>query len=183
MNVKVVRLDTKEARNRAMNGKNFQIKTVPALMILYEDGNMQLFVGREKIMYWLQQSIRPPSPVNKPEFAEESSEEEYIPIKQHKKKASKKSESKGLYSGSSKKDKRKKAEAVVESEEEEEIIFIDNEEEESKPPPPFTKGLITGAGSKAKSNMSSIMKDAKQMERDRQNSLGYDESKLPAANF
>lgn len=51
--IRVVRLDTREARARAANGKYFQIRTVPALLATYMDGNIQLFVGQPKIMQWL----------------------------------------------------------------------------------------------------------------------------------
>jgi len=49
----IVRLDTTESREQAANGKHFQILSVPTMVILYEDGNTQLFLGYTKITQWL----------------------------------------------------------------------------------------------------------------------------------
>lgn len=49
----IVRLDSVEARQHAANGKHFQIVSVPTMVILYEDGNTQLFLGLPKITQWL----------------------------------------------------------------------------------------------------------------------------------
>ncbi len=49
----VVRLDTAEARRTAANGKFFQIVNVPTMVIVYEDGNTQLFLGTPKIVQWI----------------------------------------------------------------------------------------------------------------------------------
>ena len=53
LNIPVVRLDTEEARTTVENGKYFQIKSVPSMVVTYEDGNIQLFVGSPKIIQWL----------------------------------------------------------------------------------------------------------------------------------
>lgn len=50
----IVRLDTEEARNLAQNGEMFQIQSVPTLVTIYSDGNMQLFTGTPKIVQWFQ---------------------------------------------------------------------------------------------------------------------------------
>lgn len=46
----IVRLDTAESRKRAANGKYFQIKMVPTMLVSYEDQNMEIFIGNDKIM-------------------------------------------------------------------------------------------------------------------------------------
>ena len=56
--VGIVRLDTPEDRQIAATGKYFQIVNVPALLVIYDDGNLQLFVGQEKIITWFQQIIQ-----------------------------------------------------------------------------------------------------------------------------
>lgn len=43
--IRVIRLDTKEARDRVKRGKYFKIQYVPTLLITYLDGNLQLFEG------------------------------------------------------------------------------------------------------------------------------------------
>ncbi len=48
--IRIVRLDTADSRSKASNGKYFQIKVVPALVIHHADGNTQLFVGVDKVM-------------------------------------------------------------------------------------------------------------------------------------
>lgn len=57
----VVRLDTREARDRAANGKYFQVKMVPTMIVNYEDGNMEIFIGNNKIIPVLNAIFRPPS--------------------------------------------------------------------------------------------------------------------------
>lgn len=48
--VRKIRLDTKEARNAAKNGKFFSITSVPSLIVSYYDGKNQLYLGKHKIM-------------------------------------------------------------------------------------------------------------------------------------
>lgn len=56
--VVVVRLDSEETRRAAASGRYFQITSVPTMMITYEDGNTQLFLGAPKIIQWLETYIR-----------------------------------------------------------------------------------------------------------------------------
>lgn len=51
--IQIVRLDTEQAREAAANGKFFQITSVPTMAVFYEDGNVQLFAGSQKIIQWL----------------------------------------------------------------------------------------------------------------------------------
>ena len=51
--IQIVRLDTEQARDTAANGKFFQVTSVPTLTTFYEDGNVQLFTGAQKIIQWL----------------------------------------------------------------------------------------------------------------------------------
>jgi len=48
--VQIVKLDTTEARNRAANGRYFQVKMVPTMIVNYDDGNMEVFIGNDKIL-------------------------------------------------------------------------------------------------------------------------------------
>jgi hypothetical protein len=57
--VSMICLDSKESREMIMSGKRLQIKAVPSLMVIYNDTEMQLFVGRPKIIAWLQNIINP----------------------------------------------------------------------------------------------------------------------------
>lgn len=50
--VVLIALDTKESRDLALNGSLIQIKNVPSMIVSYEDGNVQLYVGKPKIMGW-----------------------------------------------------------------------------------------------------------------------------------
>ena len=53
MPMQIVRLDTESSRKTAANGKFFQITAVPTMVIMYEDGNTQLFLGTPKIVQWI----------------------------------------------------------------------------------------------------------------------------------
>nr|QBK85596.1 MAG: inactivated thioredoxin/glutaredoxin [Marseillevirus LCMAC101] len=89
----------------------------------------------------------------------------------------------GLY-GPNKKKKKKPAVEFYSSEEDEnggvDIEFVDD----GRPPAPPTGGLMVGAQAVRPKRMkgSSITEMAKQMERDRTNTLGYDEKSLPSYN-
>lgn len=56
--VQIVRLDSIEARTVAANGKYFQITSVPTMVIMYQDGNTQLFLGAPKITQWLTSMLK-----------------------------------------------------------------------------------------------------------------------------
>lgn len=56
--VSIIRLDTEEARDQAANGSMFQITVVPSLVVLFEDGNLQMFVGLPKIISWFKKMIQ-----------------------------------------------------------------------------------------------------------------------------
>lgn len=49
----LIALDTKESRDYASNGTLIQIKKVPSMIVSYSDGNIQLYVGKQKITGWL----------------------------------------------------------------------------------------------------------------------------------
>ncbi len=201
--VKIVRLDTVEARMAAINGKHFQIQNVPTLLVTHADGNLQLFAGQEKVIIWLQKAMDPPpSQVGGQDIPPdipstplyESSDEE---------------ESKGLYGGrqkskklksrkpskpskilrfppksSKKRRKSKKSKSVRFEEPEEDYEEVDIEfiegDRPNRPPAPPTQGLIVGPqADHGNKRMSNILEMAKQMQQDRTSTLGYDEKELP----
>jgi hypothetical protein len=52
--VKIVRLDTTKARRQASQGSpHFQVVSVPTMIVTYDDGNLQMFVGGRKITDWI----------------------------------------------------------------------------------------------------------------------------------
>ena len=199
--VKIVRLDTVETRKAALNGKHFQIKNVPTLLVSYQDGNLQFFAGQEKVIMWLQKSIQPPQEQTHTEIQstdldldlQDSSDEESSPQK----KKHKKKKEKNLYGGSRhKKSKSKKrrpksppkpilkeySEEEYSDEEYEDvpIEFIDDGSRPNRPQGPPTDGLMVGAQAKqAPGRMNNVMQLAQQMRMDRKNTLGYDEKDLP----
>jgi hypothetical protein len=173
--VEIVRLDTSQSRQIAMTGKYFQIRAVPTLVVVYSDGNLQLFVGAPKINQWLSMItqpsarplIHPPEeyiddndipeepprpPTRRTPVIEQMPEEEDSP-EGHEMAAEENPSKKRV------KPKKKK-----------------------KPPVSFEEGeepQDQGEAPQGKSRMSSIVDMAKQLEAERKNSLGYDESKLP----
>jgi len=66
--VALIALDTKESRDHALNGSLIQIKNVPSMIVSYEDGNVQLYVGKPKIMGWFTAITQ--HPVQKPNIPE-----------------------------------------------------------------------------------------------------------------
>ena len=51
--IQIVRLDTEEQRRRAINGDKFQIRYVPTLVAIYEDGDTSVYQGAKKVISWL----------------------------------------------------------------------------------------------------------------------------------
>lgn len=191
-----VRLDTEESRQQAANGNLFQILSVPTLSVIYSDGNVQLFIGIEKIIMWLK-SLLAYSQRQNPLIVQNPEEEPPIPKPSQVKKIKKKiiveddeeieeddetdeeddnETEKKKVKTKKKKPKAKKIKKKIL--EDEEIEIIENDEEESdRPPPPSTKGLMVGIQSAkpSKKGMTSILKQAQQMQQERQKTLGYND--------
>ena len=91
MPVKIVRLDTPEMREKALNGKLFQVKHVPNLVIKHSDGKLQQFIGAEKIVKWVEMMTKPPpapiqpTPVPAEVIDNDSDSEEEVVVKKPKK--------------------------------------------------------------------------------------------------
>jgi hypothetical protein len=210
--VKIVRLDDPYIREKARNGQYFSITMVPSMVVTYVDGNIQLFVGRDKILTWLnsvvlQASQRSPEtgPTNPPYGNEphptamkvysqppkganaygtrqpprvidttEEDEPEDIPTKKKKSPKKKKGNKKKVTF-----DPRRNREAPQGDDESAGVEYI------NKPPPLPTKGLIVGNenANSSKKGMKKLMMAAKEMEKQRDATLGYREEDLPVANF
>lgn len=196
MPVQLIKLDTRQQRERVMRGKVMQITHVPTLVLVFSDGNTQHFSSIAKVIPTLQRILSsmndPPSrpsqpsksrePVHAPSVIEESSsDDDFEPIviapspppKRSKKKKSKK--------------KKKEKQPIVKeyeenSEEDTEIEFLSDAPPPNRKPPPPSSGLLVGqhAVIGQKSQMKSIASMAAEMEKQRQASLGYDEKDLPS---
>jgi len=59
--IKIIRLDSTDSREAAANGSHFQIHVVPSLVVIGNDGNVQMFTGAPKIMQWLDMVTGNPS--------------------------------------------------------------------------------------------------------------------------
>lgn len=156
LQVQKVRLDTKQDRINASKGKYFQVNVVPTMCVIYADDNTQLFVGCDRIYNWIEMVTKNSK---KEEIEYEEEEDTYISPKKPKKKRSK-----------------RRAKKVPEfSDDEIEIEFIEPEPMKKK-----TKGLDTNMRkNKGDARMNNLYNLAKQMEKDRQNTLGYTEKDLP----
>lgn len=201
--VSIIRLDTEEARKKAMTGPFFAITNVPTLLLSYADGNMQLFQGRDKIMPLLVKLTQPPpqprieneikhvtfeEPTRQPPKGKSLNYKPVVPtpeteiientsededIPPHPPKTRKPPTPPAP---KSKRGKAKGRRAVV-REEPEEIEIIPNDEDEM-PPPPQKRG-----GRKPQKvmdqRMSNLVEKAKEMARERESSLpwgkGYEE--------
>jgi len=179
--VQIVRLDSQEARTRALRGKYFQIQVVPTLVVIREGGDLQLFAGQQKVGVWLQKLIaKPPPPkVSPPEperiLSDSSEEESEIPTK-------------GLYDGKKRSSRRrrrrrkKKPRKVNPPDSEDEEIEIEfMEEPEKEPAKPPVGGLMVGPQTKKKEGVS-VYDIAKQMETERKKSVWYKEEDLPVGS-
>lgn len=195
MPVRMVRLDTAETRNAVKMGGYFQIQSVPSLAVMYSGRDMQMFVGQEKIIGWLQQMAAkmnsPPigrqgqepgtnlentsTSISTPVDVDVQEEPRRRRKKSRKKKKKSRSKSTSLYG----KKKKKKPVEFEESSEEESSEEIEIEYIQTDQEPPPTQGLMVGPHHTKKHGMGSVMEIAKQMEKERKSSLGYDESKLP----
>ena len=51
--IQIIRLDTKKHREKAQRGTQFQIRVVPTLMVIYDDGDTSLYQGQKKVITWL----------------------------------------------------------------------------------------------------------------------------------
>ena len=51
--IQILRLDTKSQREKAKRGEKFQIRIVPTLMVIYNDGDTSLYQGQRKVISWL----------------------------------------------------------------------------------------------------------------------------------
>src|SRR5207253_4596960 len=56
--VDLIPLDTIEARKTAATGSRIQIKSVPSLVVIYDNGEEQLFIGYPKILKWMEELIQ-----------------------------------------------------------------------------------------------------------------------------
>ena len=148
-------------------------------MVIYDDGNIQLFQGREKIMEWLQRAFSQMQGGEKTKEQDapvlqtydtdsEDSDEEYKKRKSKKKPKKKKKKSKPV----------RFDEDSDEDSEEESIVFIESEDEHISPKS-STMELQVKPQKKSKSQMLSIAEIASQMEKDRKSTLGYREEDLP----
>lgn len=62
--IKIVRLDTEEARRKAKYNKKISITKVPTLAVIFDDDDIKIYIGSEKICKWIrnfkQQTDAPP---------------------------------------------------------------------------------------------------------------------------
>lgn len=181
--IKLVPLDTVEAREAAQRGTAIQIRAVPSLVVELEDGNVQMYVGRPKILAWLksisQSRQPPPQPTTSSRNSSRSgrntklasdsddqsdeSESDDSPPPPRKKSPRKKSSPK-------KKKIKKQATQFVESPVD--LEFADDPPP-SRPPPLSTSGLSTSSNSGTRKTSDNLMNMAKQMMADRDSTLGY----------
>lgn len=51
--IKVIRLDTEEARRKAKYNKKISITKVPTLAVIFDDDDIKIYIGAEKICKWI----------------------------------------------------------------------------------------------------------------------------------
>lgn len=161
--IPLVRLDTPNARTRALNGKYFKIQVVPTLVVTLGDGKIQLYSSANKIVAWLKQS----QPQTQPQ--QQYEEETEVPIsKPKKKKKSKKSKKHKPH-----KNETQETSSYEEEETGVEIEFLDKPKINNN-----TSGLITGVSATSGSNkkvssLQQTMKEMEQARKDTNNRFGW----------
>lgn len=152
--VLIVRLDTIEDRIKAANGQYFKITEVPTLVVFYADDTLQLFVGSDKIMTWMNAIVKSKEQHKVAESTVISDEIEIDEVQEKPKKG--------------KKGKKKKN------------VTFDENIDLLETPPSKSKKTVLGntsgdtGGSKLKN--SDIFSMAKKMEKERDSTLGYKEN-------
>lgn len=200
--VKLFSIDSKVARDKVTRGKHFKIRVVPTLFITFADGNMQLYEGVNKIVRWFEAieerkkieqkntniyeqegptQIPPKKPYTSP-MAQAAKKHRKI------KKMLEQQDENGMLPP-----EETPLEEGDPNEGFEDGEFLDNEyldeeggdeveiefiNEDGRPPPPPTAGLEMRKGGGG-SSMQDLMAKAKAMQRERDETLGYDENKLP----
>lgn len=203
--VMIIPLDSTETRLRAMRGKYFQVHNVPALLVTYTDGNLQLFQGQPKILEWLNKVVVQRNAANTDrkivEYEEEEEEEQPQAPAKAKKSVPKKAKAKKSKPAPVKFKSKKKSIPEETEDDSGELLDVEiiPEDEEDEPPsrtsppaarratqPPSQKTnslALNGTGTKGKSGgMASLIEQARKMEEERKSSLGYDEKSLPRHN-
>lgn len=167
---RVIRLDTKEARESALSGQHFSIDSVPTLMVVHPDGNMQLMKGKDKIIQWTVGTVarlRAP-PVEEPTMIE-------LPPKK-KKKPKAKAVASSMQDEESEEVPEKKRNAKKVHFEEEEIetggveLLFEGEENANQGSPVIEQRVRTSG----KKSNADLLAAAKRMAEQRKESLGYD---------
>lgn len=159
--VQVVKLDNQKARNKAKKGRFFQITSVPSLVVIYQDGTLQMFVGKDKTVNWIQQLVsnKMQPTYNQPEEYEETALDNAPKPKKSKKKKRKRKKPKNLDYSSS-------------DDDDDDFIIISSYEEESSIDP-NNSSLSVHQTSNRKDKMKDIKQIAEQMKRDREQTWMY----------
>lgn len=66
LSMEVIYLDSETIREAVQSGTFIQIQKVPTLLLEYNDGSIQLYVGRVKVIEWLKQLFNRSIQQNKP---------------------------------------------------------------------------------------------------------------------
>ena len=202
----IIPLDTKRSRERAMRGKYISITQVPSMVVVKETGEAEVYVGKIKILRWVNAMLQSrtqseemdgeqPTPIHEPpkesELYKESSYEGV-----HKPRMNYSSQPNNSYSSvgegglnyeipvpgdnASSSFEDPQTELPVEDFEFEPESELASMNSAGAAPNGNSMSLSTGAmGPKPPPKMQSLKDAAKQMERARMDSLGYDEAKLP----
>jgi len=184
--VKTVWVDSPHIRKKLSSGE-IKITTVPSLMIIFNDGNLQIFKGMEKIVTWFEGLLENDTPQRKTKniYDQEGKviyeQGPYIsPTQQNVNKhvntlkLQKELEHQQDPEYIDESDDDLELIGEDEGDSETEIEFLD---EDGMPPKPPTSGLETKRVNN--NSMADIMAIAKRMAKEREVSLGYDEKNLP----
>ena len=146
---RMVRLDTEQLRESAMNNTRVPIKFVPSLVVATIKGAVSVYSGPQKVSAMMT-SLVPPSlpPLPLVRNGHPESEETMIQI-----------------------DPESSAGGTT-------LEFVDEPPAERAPPPPV-EGLRTGYSAAGKSTMTNIKSLAKSMEQQMKSTYGYDDKNLP----
>ena len=158
--IQIIRLDTKNHREKAKQSPKFQIRVVPTLMVIYNDGDTSLYQGQKKVITWLFMRVKTfeQAQASSPTYLSPPPEDiqrtpRPLPV----------DEKAGLYSGNP-------PQSLVR---EPEIEFLpNNAQPQSQAPPPPSSSLDINARRQDKdSRMGDLVSAARKMEENRQSQL------------
>lgn len=177
LRVKPIFVDNKHVRAHLLKNSKIKITKVPTLLLIFPDGQVQLYEGFPKISQWIksvtEHQVQQSNNMYDKTNVREIDTKPISPMQQHYDRKAR--ERQTLAEIEEPHEETELIEDFEGGEDDDGIIFVD---EDGNQPAPSVDGLKMD-NSKIKSGMSDVMEMAKRLAREREETLGYKEDKLP----